>query len=696
MLLTECLQRTPRRTLLAISRANSFACASRATKAELEAVLAQQLARRYRSASAAQLPAHLMEALHALARHRGQMPLVQFEQRFGPIRPYRPWRSGEVRNPWHAPLSAAEDLYFRGLVYVARPLPGAPAQAILPEEFGVLAPSLRPGPTVGSGDSSAGDSAGPAVVLDIALLLAYLQQVDLRPVRGRWMSMQHCRSLAACLAPPLAVDELRSERQVVRLAFAHYLAERSDLLTLAGGLLKPSPAADGWLALGWTALINGLWRAWLAPSDDNRDLWRRYRLPGHGLRDPAGFARRLVDMLADHGPWSDAGADQAELAALLPWWEQEKDQATVQTLVFDLLAGPLSWLGAVSAHGDVVAAAPSWQLTPLGAWLLGRRPDPPAPVEQGALQASDDLNLALPAGAQCPLPAVLALAGWCDLASGPRLRVTQASLARALARGNDLSGLFAIWQRFATPPLHEDQRALIAAWASSVRLLELRPALLLHGPSAEAMTLLWSDRAIRSQLGSRLAGDLATVRTGEPARLVNALQSRGFALRSPQPVEAEQSVPLASHFSGDAWWLYAAGLIHRRLAARLGMAAPPGATLAVLRAILGPAQQAVAEATAEAIMAALEEAVEGPASATDALGLEEVERRLLAALEAGETVRLVYWSPWYAQRSVRCVKPLRIEWRGDHRYLAAHCLTANDERTFRLDRILGLTQCETA
>lgn len=692
MILAECLHFTPLRTLLAICQANGFGCDRHASKASLESVLVGRLARFCQPVFLSQLPASHLNILSALAHCQGQMPLGLFEASFGLIRPYRPWRSDAPRHPWRAPVSLSEELIFRGLIFVIR-LPGQPAQVVLPDEIALVlqepehpTPSLAPGPEAGSW------------LLDLVLFLVYLQQVDVRPIHGRWLSVHHCRQLGACLSPPLqgAWQSLPSERHATRIAFLHYLAERLNLLTTTAGLLKPSPSVATWLAQDPAELLATCWRSWLAPDEANRHLWRRFRLPGYTLRDPAGFVRRFVNHLAGVPSSLSSVAAQSVLAELLPWWEREQDVSALQTLIAALLTGPLVWLDVVETSG--AASDPSTsRLTPWGAWLCGgngaARPD------DFAVPSLTDVVVSLD-GVATNLPsvlAVLAIAPWCDLQSGPCLCLTPASLTRALAQGAQLSDLFALWQRWLTSPLSSEQQALLRTWANVVRWAELRSALLLHTNFSSDLDALWEDRAARSHLDQRLAGDLASVRSSDPVRLVRALQARNVVLRrsdlasTPTPTADQPTLT-----KGDHWWLYTAALLHRDLASRLGLPSPPGATLAALQAILGPAELAAARAAAQAASEALQHVVDGPAGLPVHILLEQVEECLLAAIEAGELVRLVYWSPWHHETTQRCVRPLQLQWRGDHRYLVAFCLLANAERTFRLDRIIDLTQCDTA
>jgi hypothetical protein len=61
------------------------------------------------------------------------------------------------------------------------------------------------------------------------------------------------------------------------------------------------------------------------------------------------------------------------------------------------------------------------------------------------------------------------------------------------------------------------------------------------------------------------------------------------------------------------------------------------------------------------------------------------------ALLANTPLTLAYRSPTYGD-SLRTVDPLRLEWHGDVPYLIAYCRLRQDERTFRVDRILDIRE----
>jgi hypothetical protein len=60
----------------------------------------------------------LLDTADALVAAGGEMPWRVFRERFGDIRPYRPWRDDAPDRPWETPISPAEALWFRGLMSV--------------------------------------------------------------------------------------------------------------------------------------------------------------------------------------------------------------------------------------------------------------------------------------------------------------------------------------------------------------------------------------------------------------------------------------------------------------------------------------------------------------------------------------------------------------------------------------------------
>lgn len=459
MNLVDCLRVTPRHILLAICRAHNLSRSSSLPKEALITRLNRALMKLSTGPRFNALGHEEKCALQRLATRDGRMPLHDFTRAFGPIRPYRPWRRTQSSqgagpaHPWRDPISTTERLLYKGLIYLtpSDPQHRQPREVILPAEFldlltGHDSPTAAQ-PTL----SDAHTCATPSdPLLDLALFLAYLQSANVRPLHGRWLSPGHLRALGPCLSPPQPCHDARSELQAGRIPFIHYLSESLGFTVITGDCLKPSPTAMAWLARPRSTQLQALWETWLAPTDENRALWTRYRLPGHHLRDPVGFTHRLTRLLATFpaGAWLPLSelvrSPHLALDELIPWWEREEGQP-VQDLLHEILAGPLSWLGVVAHQRGAAPEQRRWRLTDPGARLLGRVEAACLQDDTQPLTLTEDLTLTLPS--RPGLAGLLALAEWVELAPGPQLHLTPSSLAGALERGATIEDLFALLSR---------------------------------------------------------------------------------------------------------------------------------------------------------------------------------------------------------------------------------------------------------
>lgn len=177
--LMDALEVTPHRVLVGISRTHGLPGSSRTRKTALIQRLARHLGDPSKLHAIVQaLTPEEGAALTRLAAGDGRMPSHEFTRQFGPIRPYRPWRPDSVRHPWRQPISSSERLLYLGLIFL---IPGhkerqEPEQIVLPAEFRPLiappTPDAVPQPPV------LDQPIDP--VRDLATLLAYLQQTDVR------------------------------------------------------------------------------------------------------------------------------------------------------------------------------------------------------------------------------------------------------------------------------------------------------------------------------------------------------------------------------------------------------------------------------------------------------------------------------------------------------------------------------------
>lgn len=324
--LEACLQQTPWRRLLGLMAANGLAASARWRKAELINALYAHLCQPTLLATI--IPAFapvVHRALQALLHADGHLPAAAFQERYGRLRPYRPWRQAaegaeaDQAAPWVAPASPAEALWWQGLIYLEPPKVNArrPQQVVIPAE---LLPALRhllplaqppdnpPALTVSPSHPVTlsllpRPGRPPDLVWHMALWLASVAAAPIRLLRGGWLPPTALHALARRLGLAMPTDPIdtlrfrplpRSERAWPYLAFLHYLARAAGFVTgdgvAGGGLLALTPVAWAWLAAARSAQWRQLWQAWqTAPVE---------------LRAPFAFAwpalnRTMHDLLAE-------------------------------------------------------------------------------------------------------------------------------------------------------------------------------------------------------------------------------------------------------------------------------------------------------------------------------------------------------------------------------------------------------------
>ncbi len=230
-------------------------------------VTRQSLRQRVRALSPAEV-APLM-ALKALG---DELPLRAFTNRFGAIRPYRPWREDDDKQPWTRPISEVETLWYLGFIDV---LP-SPARVAAPIEVLALLPAL-PLPKPVRKPRTPMVSAAPTLLMDIAALMATLLHADIHPLSERWLPLW---ALHDCNRRLMIKEELagrRSELQTGRIRFLHYLATLAGLIGVESGCLKPTISGWQWLSLTPQAALHHLWARWIEDQAKPEGVWRRFR-----------------------------------------------------------------------------------------------------------------------------------------------------------------------------------------------------------------------------------------------------------------------------------------------------------------------------------------------------------------------------------------------------------------------------------
>lgn len=696
------LQSSSWRHLLALMAAHGLAVRSADRKTDLVQTLFQHLSRPDAvQAPLARLSPAARQALNALAAADGRLPAHTFTARFGDILSRRTWeQETAVAKPWLAPTSPAQNLYYLGLLFLdpPRPKPGETQHVLLPSDLllllqpglrpaGLAAPSLpRPRP---------GQPAG--LIWHLAILLATLAARPLRPLEGRWLPPHVLPLLAQRLTIDLPSDEpLRTERLLPYVAFLHYLAEAAGFIS-AGRRFELSPLAWQWLAADPAARWQMIWQVWLGAPPA---LAIPYDFPWAALSPSARAAAANRLSLAAGGPPRPVAALSAGLrlndarGLFDPSWGEDEDP------IVALLNGPLFWLGVIDLYDEDGQPA-AFDLTRAGAWLLGL-PDhgPPVfpPSQPCQTVPSENTRLLItPAVAPVHLVRLAPFCVWLPPEPDPdrqTLLLDQDAVAFAVASGLPLATLLQDLQdALGRPPSHRLVGEL-RQWARKGQDVRLRQLAVLETANPDLMADLRRRKLIRRHLGEPLSPTRTIANPAALPSLRQHLASLGWRLAATDPDPPAQPVDGAVTLSpSETALLWLAGQVYQSLGHHVGLPfSLPAALLDDLAAALTAEQQQAAEFWAGQVGQALTDALAGylalPAWLDDAPAANPLPT-IEAALAAGSDLILTYFNPAREQKLVRRVTPYWLEQRRETYYLVGYCHLRNDERIFRVDRILA-------
>lgn len=333
----------------------------------------------------AQLDSEAQAALAALVAANGQLPVVTFAQRFGAVRP-----PDTTAKPWLAPISATEQLWWIGFLYLHPPRrkPGVIQAYALPAELlplvsqalpatreeGALDPWQRPGRPADFWWHS-------------TLWLATIAGAAVRVTHGRWLPPTLLNTLAARMGLDQEADyrASRSERQLPYLAFLHYLAEIAALVQ-GEQLLQATPNGWQWLAADDATRRQLLWQQWCAAPADQAFPYR-FAWEPCSPQAKALLCTELRRLSSTHFvPLHEVIAalhlkDNWGLLPGSPLWTPDGERSAEPLAA--LLCGPLFWLGLIDvAERASVGVHPTAttlfvRLTAWGRWLLGTGEAPP-------------------------------------------------------------------------------------------------------------------------------------------------------------------------------------------------------------------------------------------------------------------------------------------------------------------------------
>jgi len=706
MKLQSCLAQLPFRNLRVIAQLLDVRRGQNTPKAALvERLTTALLDTRVLERALEQLSADERAVLDALVAAGGQMPGRVFRERFGDIRPYRPWREDAPDRPWETPISPAEALWFRGLIYrfPRRPQTTYEVRVLIPDELLERLPPPQVAADVAADEAAvAADGAAMPVAVgdiatDVALFISLLHRADVAPLWERWLAPRYFRDLNRRLSVREDGAAARSELQTERVRFVHYVAEVAGLVGPSGRWLKPTPAAWAWLEAAPAARYRQLWSAWTGDADDGPALWQRYRLPGHEVEAVLEILGVVLERLAEleGGVWYglDAFSEMlVEMAPLLselpPLWRDDELRDVAGETVAALIEGPLAQWGVVGIGEPQGERA--FTLSPLGEALLTGAREVPVPAD-AAFRIYDDLAVVVPGTRRLPeLVQLEALADWQGWVGGARAyQVTRGSLSRALSRSMSLEEIVDVLARGHGEALAEEQVAVLETWAAEVRSVSLRRVTVLETREAERLQSLSARRGVRQYFRETLSPRAVAVDAERVENLLRALEREGVWPQVGLPLGEVEDSPLEE--AGAAAYLWVAGQVYAQLGRWIGLPVRmPAAVLDDVAVQMGPEAGAVAESLVEETLERLAEAMDGwvryPMRGAG-LPPEETLPVLEAAIADEQTVWMTYWTAGRGERTVRRVDPYRIEWRGEVAYVVGYCHQRMDERVFRVDRI---------
>lgn len=502
------------------------------------------------------LPDDQRQALETVLAAGGRKPRRVFARQWGEIRAMGPGRM-ERERPWREPISPAEGLWYKGLIYhIFEPDPdGAYEVVFVPPELRVHlpAPDMSP-PTIILEPVPAPvavHSAGEALLDDACTLLAYLQNERLRPDPDGGWPRRHETRLIRRLRDPAPE----------RLVFLRRLAHRLAWLRVTdAGLVRPDPEpVTAWLQSSTEQQRDALAKAW---RDD--PIWNElFHIPslrpeetGAWRNDPL-LARkailcrlaaacapdawyRLDDFVAavkqadpdfqrpdgDYTSWYIRDVTSGAYLSGFESWD------TVEgALIRHVITGPLAWFGLTDWGESNV-----FRITAAGAAFLDLAEPPPA-SEPAPLSLRSDFTVLAPPARRYERFQLARVADW--IPSSPVggieggsdsfiYRFTPSSLEHARQQGIGVARVIEFLERVSDAPVPRPIEAALTRWEARGTEARLERAVLLRLSGEELMTQVASSPRIRRLIHEQVGPTVALVRERDWPRLVVALGEMGL------------------------------------------------------------------------------------------------------------------------------------------------------------------------
>jgi hypothetical protein len=491
-------------------------------------------------------------ALHSLQQQGGRLPMAELTRQFGPLREMGPGKRDREK-PWRHPVSALEELWYRGLV--GRAFYDTPKG---PEEFAFIPQDLLPRlpqPAAPGGPPSEpaelvprwSQPAGSAAVDDATTLLAALR---LLPSRKSRLALEP--RLARHLFQPDSLPLIQSILQETGLVDPASL--EPDPGRARRFLEAPRGTALGQLLQGWAGAQrwNDLAQVErLRPSKarwPNEPLATRQTALAPILRlrpgrwwSLAGFLdvlrRRQPGFLrpgGDFDSWYLQDAASGEFLSGVEAWDRVE-----AALLTHLLAGPLHWLGVVDLGGEGRPDHPgAFRLTPAAKLLLAAPEVPEIPEPRRRARLSAEGRLTVPREAARPLRYQIARFGrWIQLERQRGIflyQLTPSSLRRGQEAGLQPRHMLAILREATGAGVPRSVEKALQRWGDRGPEAELSATMVLRVANGSLLEELKAHPTTARYLGETLGPTRVEVRRNEWQALCGAALRRGILIDWPQ------------------------------------------------------------------------------------------------------------------------------------------------------------------
>lgn len=492
------------------------------------------------------LPPDQRVALAALLEAGGVMSTATFRRRFGQIRPMGPGRL-EREMPWRTPISPAEGLWYRGLIYEGFAGEGSATYAVfvVPPELQAALPvsaeasgsTIQPEPALPPAHRR---SAGDLLLDDVTSVLAFVHNETVHPradALHAW-SEQVEQALRRELRDP----------DVERLALTLHLINWLDWTRLddGGRLRLVAEPVMSWLqgaAIESRAALVNAWREmtnwnelWRLPSlqPDDTGTWRndptlaRATLLRHLAALTPGRWVKISDFMGaiksndpdfqrpggDYGDWYIRDAASGAYLSGFESWDQVEG-----ALLRALLTGAAWWLSLVELGGPA-AGDPPEVFCPLPESPPGA--DPPPPV------VHPDLTIAMPSGRRFERFQLARVADMVQAGTPYVYRLTPASLHRARKQHISPAQVLEFLDGLNDAPLPKTVRSSLTRWGERGTEVWLERTVLFRTTDEATLQQILAAPTTSRYLGRVVGPTAAVVAEKDWPGLVAALAALGF------------------------------------------------------------------------------------------------------------------------------------------------------------------------